>query len=218
MKSVASRAIDEDFLEELLVLIEGKKVIPVIGERTVTMAPDNELLYPWLARQLAKKLGLASENPEGEPSLSDIVTSWLFDKGEAARNSVYLKLHKILRDSALSPGSTLTSLAAIPAFNLFITTSVDSLLERAINDVRFSGVKLTDVCSFSRQGLKKDLPARKADLSVPTVYHLLGRVSADLDFAACEEDVLEYVCALHDNLSVMERLARDLKEHGLLML
>ncbi len=63
-----------------------------------------------------------------------------------------------------------------------------------------------------------DLPARKRDLSTPTIYHLLGRVSAAPEYVVWEEDALEFVCALHQHLPVMERLARDLKEHGLLIL
>src|SRR5207247_1965484 len=55
-------------------------------------------------------------------------------------------------------------------------------------------------------------------LSRATVYHLLGRVSPCPEYVVWEEDVLEFVCALHQHLPVMVKLARDLKEHALLVI
>jgi hypothetical protein len=207
---------DDDFWEDLLTLIEAGKVIPVIGERAVTMSPNDTVLYDWLALRLAERLGIPPENLPGSPSLNQVVTAWLLKGGE--RNKVYTRLHRILRDESTAPGSTLRHLAGIPAFNLFLTTTFDRLLERAINDARFSGSERTQVYAFWPEAPEKDLPARKRDLGLPTVYHVLGRVSAAPEFVVWEEDALEFVCALHEHLPVMERLARDLKEHGLLIL
>jgi hypothetical protein len=211
-----ARKMDEDFWEDLLTLIEGRKVIPVIGEHAVTTAPDDARLYDWLALRLAESLGIPPEGLPDKPTLNQVVTAWLLKGGE--RNKIYTRLHRILRDESPAPGSTLRHLAAIPAFNLFLTTTFDRLLERALNEARFGGAERTKVCAFWPEAAEKDLPARKRELGVPTVYHILGRVSAAPEFVVWEEDALDFVCALQQHLPVMEKLARDLKEHGLLIL
>jgi hypothetical protein len=208
-------AMDEDFWDELLTLIEEGRVIPVVGERAVVCAPGGFPLYPWLAQRLAKKLNLDAAKLPENATLSQVVTAWFLQGGE--RNKIYTGLHRILRDESPAPGSTLCELASINAFTLFITTTFDRLLERAINQIRFSGAERTDSASFWPEASEKDVPVRKKDLSRPMVFHLLGRVATVPEFVVWEEDVLEYICALHQYLPVMERLARDLKEYGLLI-
>jgi hypothetical protein len=163
-------------------------------------------LNEWLAVRLAERLDVPRTDLPPSPSLNQVVTAYLLKRGD--RNKVYTRLHRILRDEPQTPGSTLRHLAAIPAFNLFLTTTFDRLLEHAINDARFSGAERTRVCAFWPTATEKDLPARKRDLGLPTVYHILGKVSAAPEFVVWEEDALEFVCALHEYLPVMERLAR----------
>jgi TIR domain-containing protein/SIR2-like protein len=206
----------EGFWDDLLALIEEGKIIPVIGEHAVTTAPDDAPLYPWLAQRLANSLDISSERLHYNPSLNDVVSEWLRRGGE--RTKIYPLLHRILREEPPSPGSALRDLAAVSDFNLFITTTFDRLLERTLNQDRFAGQERTQVRAFSPRSWEKDLPARKRELSVPTVYHIFGRASVAPDFVAWEEDALEFVCAFHEQLGVMERLAQDLKEYGLLML
>src|SRR5690349_17703295 len=126
---------DDDFREDLLDLIDERKVIPVIGERAVTMSPDESPLYEWLALRLAENLHLPIDALPPSPNLNQVVTAWLLKGGE--RNKIYTRLHRILRDESPPPGSALRDLAGIPAFNLFLTTTFDRLLENAIDAIRF---------------------------------------------------------------------------------
>jgi TIR domain/SIR2-like domain len=207
--------VDEDFWEDLLTHVEEGKVIPVVGERAVTKAPDDVVLYDWLAVRLAERLGIDPETLPAPRSLNQIVTAWLLHGGGS--NTVYTRIHRILRDELPLPGATLQRLAGIPAFNLFISTTFDRLLEHALNDARFNGAPRTQSVAYWPEAPQKDLPARKRDLPFPTVYHILGRVAATPEFVVWEEDALEFICALNQQLPVMEKLARDLKEHGLLI-
>jgi hypothetical protein len=84
--------------------------------------------------------------------------------------------------------------------------------------VRNGGASATSVYAFSPGAKTKDLPARRRDLSGTTVFHLLGRVSSMPEYVVWEEDMLEFIFALNKHMPVMERLGRDLKEHGLLVL
>ena len=208
--------IDSDFWEDLLTFIEEGKVIPVIGESVVTFGDDDRNLYQWLATRLADKLQVPLESVPPNPSLNDVVCRHLLNGGP--RNVIYTRLQRVLRDECPTPGSTLRELASISAFNLFLTTTFDPLLENALNAARYGGQSLTQRLSFFPEAGEKDLPSRKTGLTRATVYHLLGYVSPSPEYVVWEEDALEFVCALHQHLPVMEKLARDLKEHGLLVL
>jgi hypothetical protein len=48
---------------------------------------------------------------------------------------IYKRLHKFVEDPDLRPGITLAALAAIEGFQLFISTTFDSLLPRAVESL-----------------------------------------------------------------------------------
>lgn len=207
---------DSDFWEDLLAFIDAGKVIPVLGEGVVTFGPENENLYGWLAKRLAEKLQVPPDLLPPAPTLNDVVCRHLLRGG--ARNLIYTRLQRLLRDEAPEPGIALRELASISAFNFYLTTTFDSLLEQALNTARYGGKPFTQRLSFFPEAALKDLPVRKAELSRATVYHLLGHASPSPEYVVWEEDALEFVCALHQHLPVMEKLARDLKEYGLLVI
>ncbi len=122
-------------------------MIPVIGERAVTTAPDDAPLYPALARRLAARFPVPEEKLSGEVTLNRVAVEWV--RGNGSRATLYTRLHRILRDEPAAPGSTLRELAAIPAFNLFLTTTFDRLTERAVNDARFGGAERAQVLAFT---------------------------------------------------------------------
>src|SRR5439155_6973209 len=160
-------AIDSDFWEDLLVFIEEGKVIPVIGEGVVTFGPDNQNLYGWLAKSLAKKLQVPPDSLPATPTLNDVVCRHLLRGG--ARNVIYTRLQRLLRDECPEPGTALRELASISAFNFFLTTTFDPLLENALNAERYGGQRLTQTLSFFPEAALKDLPVRKSALSRATV-------------------------------------------------
>ena len=209
----------DDFWEDLLDFIEQGKVIPVIGEHAVTFGERNEPLYPWLAAELANRLGVNGPRLTAGSTLNDVAREHLLAGGE--RNAIYTRLSRILRERCPVPGETLRDLAGIAAFNLYLTTTFDPLLERALNAVRFGGVESTRTQVFFPGAVSKDLPARRAELAGVTVYHVLGKVSvAAGEFVAWEEDLLDFLCELPRHLStdVMKHLGSDLKSHALLLL
>src|SRR5271165_5858411 len=188
--------IDDSFWEELLIFIEDGKVIPVVGERAVTIAPNNELLYDWLALRLAEEfnLPLLTELPP-TPSLNQVVTAWLLRGGSSKK--IYVTLFQILQGKELpEPGSALRDLAGIRDFDLFLTTTFDRLLEQALNEARFAGRGMVRVRAFSPSATNKDLPdtledwAGNKSAKTPTVYHLLGQVSTIPNYVVWEEDAL----------------------------
>jgi hypothetical protein len=207
---------DPDFWEDLLLFIEEGRVIPIVGEGVVNFGPDDKSLYDHLAIGLAERLQIPSDTLPAHPTLNDVVCRHLLRGG--TRNVIYTRLHRLIRDECPEPGAALRALARISAFNLFISTTFDPLLENALNAQRYGGQPMTQRLAFFPEAALKDLPTRKAELSRATVFHLLGSVSPSPEYVVWDEDDLEFICALQQHLPVMEKLARDLKEHGLLVL
>ena len=222
-EEVAASGLDDNFWEELLLFIEDGKVIPVVGERAITIAPNYDLLYDWLAVRLAEELRLPVAELPPAPSLNQVVTAWLLRGGAPKR--IYLTLYQILqREDLPAPGSALRDLAGIGDFDLFLTTTFDHLLEQALNEAWFDGRGAVNVYAFSPSAKIKDLPdsfedrAGKNAIVTPTVYHLLGQVSSIPNYVVWEEDALEFVCALGQQMREMHNLASELKERALLIL
>jgi hypothetical protein len=208
--------LDEDFWEDLLTLIDEGKVIPVTGAGVVTRGDDQSHFYPWLARRVAERLAVPRETLPAETDLNAVATAHLLNRGDG--NALYTRIARILRDECPAPGQALLNLASISAFNLYLTTTFDPLLAQALDSVRNGRAGATSVYAFSPGAKTKDLPARRRDLAGTTVFHLLGRVSSMPEYVVWEEDMLEFIFALNKHMPVMERLSRDLKEHGLLFL
>jgi hypothetical protein len=208
---------DDDAWEDLLNFIEEKKVIPILGPELVAVQTDAgpENLYAWVARSLAARLGLDPSTLAPRPSLDDIVTRHLTNHGR--REDLYTRIRSIMRETTFAPPAALTKLAAITDFDLYVSTTFDSLLEDAINAVRFGGLKSTDVAAYTPSKLV-DLPTDRELLQRPFVYHLLGRLSASPTYVISDEDVLEFVCALQSRHYAPEKLFGELEHSHLLLI
>src|SRR4029077_4602603 len=87
-------------------------------------------------------------------TLNDVLCLFLAARGR--REEAYVRLRAIIKDANFAPPAALLQLAGITAFDLFVSTTPDALLETAINAVRSGGAPTTDVVSYS--------PNRVADL------------------------------------------------------
>jgi hypothetical protein len=210
---------EEGLWDELLAHIEQRHVIPIIGSDLLQVeingAPAR--LERYVATRLADKLHLRPDALPAEPSLNDVVCQFLRDPGNR-RGSLYGLVGKILKEAKFSPPQPLLRLAEITPFNLFVTTTFDSLLEDALNSVHFGGSPRTVSIAYEL-GHVSDLPCPKEKLYLPTVYHLLGKVSATP--ASCvisDEDMLEFVCALQTGDKQPKNLFDALESNCLLIL
>jgi hypothetical protein len=208
---------DDDAWEDLLNYIEEKRVIPIVGPELAVVQTDAgpENLYAWLARSLAARLGMAATGRNGSLTLNEGIVGHLANRGR--RENLYTRIRTIMREATFAPSPALLKLAEITDFDLYVSTTFDSLLEDAINRVRFSGAKNTDVAAYTPSELV-DLPSVRSALPRPLVYHLLGRLSASPTYVISDEDVLEFVCALQTAHYMPERLFAELERNHLLLL
>lgn len=207
----------EDYLwDELLQYVEQGSVIPIVGPDLLQVEVDGRpmLLDRYVAGQLAAKFSLAMDRWPEEPSLNQVICELLRAR---RRESVYASISGIMQKAKFATPAPLRQLAEIESFKLFVTTTFDSLLEQALNEVRFSGRPQTKAIAYAPNNFQ-DVTESYPPRSGPLVYHLLGKLSASPSYVSCDEDLLEYVCALQSESRRPERLFDALKENHLLIL
>ncbi|HEX7829093.1 MAG TPA: toll/interleukin-1 receptor domain-containing protein, partial [Thermoanaerobaculia bacterium] len=189
----------------LLEAIEFHRVVPIVGPELCVLELDGvrTTLYDAVARELIQELEWNDEPPARGSSLESVVRHYLRDPDNQPR-SLYYTVHKIVNKKAWPTPEPLRQLASIFHFEVFVTISFDTLLEQAINEVRFGGVDktLTRVYSISRPlSEDDDLPlAYKAEYKEgdhvpvsPAVYHLFGKAGpVENDYTLREEDLLNF--------------------------
>src|SRR5262249_21987868 len=193
--------LDEAFWNDLLVRIGECEVVPVVGPGAVTFGLGNELLYPWLAQRLPSELDppLAFEEPPRD--LQEVADAQRA-RGQPVER-IYRHLHRIVEDPDLRPGATLAALGAIEKFRLFISTTFDPLLARAVESASPGGKPEERRGASSLRDACPDLPLELANMQKPEqrfVYRILGRAQPYRDFVVWDDDVFRFLLRLDQQL------------------
>ena len=148
--AAAMTTLDDDAWEDLLSFIEERRVIPIVGPELLQVATDGgpRLLLDWVAEKLAGRLNVNVAELPQPYTLNDVVCWFLAARGR--REEAYVRLRSIIKDANFAPSPALRRLAAITDFDLFVSTTFDSLLENAINLERFARRRLRPTCSPTR--------------------------------------------------------------------
>jgi hypothetical protein len=210
-------SLDEDAWEDLLNYIEERRVIPIVGPELLEVQTETgpRLLYDWAAERLAQRLGVPTGELPRPYTLNDVVCTFLAARGR--REEAYVRLRGIVRDANFEPGPTLRHLAQVTDFDVFVTTTFDSLLEQAVNAERFGGAPSTEVLAYAPNRIA-DLPAERERLQRPIIYHLFGKLSASPTYVISDEDTLEFMCALQSEHLTPEKLFHELEHNHLLFI
>lgn len=208
----------EFFWNQLLGYIEAGNVVPVVGEGLLEIESESgrRFLYASLARSLADYLGVPTDDLTEDPSLNEVACRYLESSREARRDDIYFALKQIMPGpEALPVPAPLAKLARIRNFRLFVSTTFDSMLAQALDEV--AGYPATQVFAYSPERVV-DLPSQWQDSRPRTVFHLLGRLSTEPSYAVTDEDVLELFHALQSENRQPERLLDCLDKAHLLIL
>jgi hypothetical protein len=214
---VPMTTLDDDAWDDLLSFIEERRVIPIVGPELLQVDTESgpRLLLDWVAEKLARRLNVNLEELPQPYTLNDVVCWFLAARGR--REEAYVRLRSIVKDANFEPPPALRRLAAITDFDLFVSTTFDSLLESAINLERFAGAASTDVLSYAPNRVT-DLPSERDRLQRPLVYHLFGKLSASPTYVISDEDLLEFICALQSEHLAPEKLFYELEHNHLLFI
>ena len=144
LRSEAAPALwKESLWERLLGHLDDGTVIPIVGPDLLQVEVDGNsmLLDQFIARRLAQTFNLPADNLPPERALNAVV-SQLVRSGNNPHN-IRDEIRVIMGQSNLEPSRPLRQLAEITDFNLFVSITFDTLLESAINEIRFGGATET---------------------------------------------------------------------------
>jgi hypothetical protein len=183
--------------EDLLDYIQDGKVVPVVGHELIEGDYQGRRvsLQRLISERLAEREGLTVEWTR-HFELSDAVAAYLA-KQDSRLGGLADRVRTFLR--SMNPPfpipAGLLRLAEIQSFDLFVSLTFDSLLARAIDQVRFGGAKTTGEVDFSinQSTAAYDDADKLRQANVPIVFNLLGRATSKYDFAIHDEDALEFI-------------------------
>jgi hypothetical protein len=212
-------AVDDEAIDDILLYIEEERVVPVIGPELLVVKDNGteKLLYQILAERLAKKLKIPVEDMPANFNLNDVAGLYtrhndpteVYSRLKVAADEVFQQLPAV--------PDPLRKLASIGPLNLFLSTTFDPLLERALADVRFNGENRALSIAQSPQS-PIDLPVEWSSQSRATVYHLLGALSATANYVVTEADAIEFFHAIQRDAGRLGRLFDELRGRHLLVL
>lgn len=203
--------------EDVLDYIEDGPVIPIIGQELLEVEHEGEKipLYRLVARQLGANLKIPSEDLPPEPTINDVVCLHLQNHGR--REDVYRRISRIMKNLTVEPPDSLRKLASIKYFDLIVSVTFDSLMARALEEVRSVDGHSVREIAYSPSNVQ-DLPSDWRGEDSATVFHLLGKVSSAPDYVTTEEDMLEFLYALQSDARRPNLLIDELKSSHLLII
>ena len=203
--------------DELLLWIEEKGLIPIIGQDLLIVETDSGPMpfYDFLAKKLAEDLRIPPNKLPAKFDFNDILAAHPpFQKGT---QKIHAKL-KLTYDKLAAPAvpEPLRKLARIKPLKLFVTTTFDTFLERALNEVRYDSAERTVAVAYSPKDNNRDLTTEMLDSNRSIVFQLLGQITSDANYVATECDLVEFTHSLHAKGPA--RLFQALGESNLLLL
>lgn len=215
---------DDDFAwDDLLDYIRDGKILPVLGQELVQADYQGRpvSLQRLLAERLAERekldisWGLHSE-------LNDAVCAYL-EKPKTRPADLYPRIARALRDLAppFPIPQSLIKLAQVRPLDLFVSLTFDSLMARALDEVRYGGSAMAKEIAFSinQSTAAQGEALRERPRGVPVVFNLFGLASSSADYAIHDEDSLEFIHRLASgDVPPPDWLLSELRSRHLLIL
>ena len=208
----------------LIGAIRSGNVVPIIGTDLMRVKVGNrDVTYDhFIAEELAKRRRITDGDlvPLGtsvnDATLNEVVSVCVRRDGERSLFELHDDVWQIINDSSMQPPRALTQLTEIKDFELFVTSSCDSLLETALRSVGDVEARVYRRIDKEKEDLPKDARDRRG---YRNLYYLLGKAEpGTMDFAICDEDLLRFVLKLQDTKYRPKRLFDALRESNLLLL
>jgi hypothetical protein len=188
----------EFFWDDLLLYLEEQRVIPVLGQDLLTVEVSGQTAnaYCLLGRRLLEDLKIPRDQVPSESSLSRVVGE--YPRFREKRGLVYTHTRNAFERLNLPIPTPLRLLARISAFQLFITTTFDPWMGRALDEERFGGRAQTIGIAYTPEH-SPDISSEQLRSGRPIVFQLFGRICSTPHYAVTEEDMLEYLHDLQEN-------------------
>jgi hypothetical protein len=211
------------FWGQLLNRMEMQKVIPVVGPGAITFGRGDDILHQWLAQKVAAKCHLQFPATDLPKTLQQVVEEQrrggaTHEEKRERLGMIHLYVCNLVTAHDVHPGVTLYRLASIKDFQLFLTTSFDPLLARAVQWVQPAARPLDWVRAISIRDGFRDLPSSFGELPYACVYHVLGKIRKWPDCAIWDDETIAFLRALDQHLRASGNLSAALHDSHLLFL
>ena len=200
--------------------VEARQVVPVVGPELLIVGADNGrplTLYTDLARTLATRLAVDVSRLSQSFDLYEVSSAFLQNPANTFQDLLY-ETRDLLTKGNWPVPEPLRKLAAIRHFDLFVSTTFDGLLERALNETRFGGEPRTEVVAYSEKNQVEDIAPGEPPAGRSRVFQLFGRLNAIGDYAITEEKLLEFSARLQSRDFRPQNLFDVLRSKSLLLI
>ena len=210
---------EELFWDKLILDIEDGRVVPVVGRGALKVNYNGENVgyYELVAQKLAELFKVSSERLHADEELNTVVGRYLEKNTHRDLERIYRHVPKLLLQLNRPIIDSLVRLASIRYFELFVSTTIDSLLSDALERARGqlpTSISYSPESDLSRSDLKDDYHLNQT----PTVFHLFGKASPAGGYALTQEDTLEFMHALQSESRQPQMLFDELSQKNILLL
>lgn len=207
--------LESDFWENLVYAIEDGQVVPIVGRDLLIVATEQgpTPFYRLVASKMAAQLRVPTDRLPHEFDINDVACAYKELRGDPT--DVNSSVLRVIRSLSLPTPEPLLLLAEIPNFHLFISTTIDGLLEGAIASVRGSRPA---VVSFPPATDILDFDESLVRTQGSVVFHILGLLSSSAPFAVTEGQMLEQMHEFMTSEGRPRRLIAKLQQSHLLVL
>lgn len=209
--------------DKLLTLMGDGQLVPVIGPELLCVPWEERpaaRLYDLWGEALAQRRGIEwTPVPDQTPLLYRIANQLSLNP-EMQANDLEYEIDGVIRGQRWPLPESLRRLAEIRDFPLYVTTTIDHLMEAAFREARETREPPLQIV-FKRGGnaVSNDLPKDFVPGERPVVFHLFGATCTDPDgFAATEDALIEFSWALIDQEYAPKRLYDFLRGKTILLL
>lgn len=212
---------NEDFWDDLLGHIRQQVLVPVVGPdvAVVTVGDTQRTFSSLIGQHLVDRYRLAVS--PGSTTMGQAVAEFLRERGRDEVERLYRVINDVITELDPEPANPLRDLAAIDDLRLFVATTPDRLLAKAVNEVRYHGRPVTRELTFSpnQSTTEQARNSRPAEPSDTVVLSLFGQAASTPQYAIHDEDRLEWMHALlSDAGSLPDWLGYPLKHQPMLFL
>ena len=211
---------NEEFWGDLLDRIRDQTLVTVLGTNVTVVNGDNagQTLSSLIGERLAERFpGTVSPGM----TMDEAVAAFLRERGrDQVELRMYSAINSIIKELDPEPGAALRDLAAIDDLHLFVSTTPDRLLAKALNEARFRGRPTREIpFSLNQSTSEQECNQEKAEKTDSVVLSLFGQSAAAPQYAIHEEDRLEWIHALlSEAAGIPEWLNYQLKNQPMLFI
>jgi hypothetical protein len=210
-------AVNELFWDDLLLYLEEGRVVPIIGQEllTIPVGSESRNAYCLLGQRFMSDLQVTPVAGRLDFQLNQVVSenlNLMIDD----RNQIYTRTKRAFDALKLPVPEPLRLLARIPAFRLFIPTTIDPWMKLALDEIRFGGQSKTELVAYNPKDAT-DVKVEQLRSGKPIVYQLYGRICGTPGtYAVTDEDTLEFFH--HLLVQPPKLLCDELKDNHLLFI